>query len=33
LAASLSELSDTFAYREFVRLIDEVFSQQPIANS
>ena len=25
LAASLSELSDTFAYREFVRLIDEVF--------
>ena len=27
LAASLSELSDTFAYREFVRLIDEVFGQ------
>ena len=26
LAASLSELSDTFAYREFVRLIDEVFN-------
>ena len=25
LAASLSELSDTFAYQEFVRLIDEVF--------
>lgn len=25
LAASLSDLSDTFAYREFVRLIDEVF--------
>ena len=25
LAASLSELNDTFAYREFVRLIDEVF--------
>ena len=25
LAASLSELSDTFAYKEFVRLIDEVF--------
>jgi len=25
LAASLSELSDTFAYREFLRLIDEVF--------
>ena len=33
LAASLSELSDTFAYREFVRLIDEVFCQQPIASS
>lgn len=33
LANSLSELSDTFAYREFVRLIDEVFSQQPKANS
>ena len=27
LADSLSELSDTFAYREFVRLIDEVFSK------
>ena len=27
LAASLSELSDTFAYREFVRLIDEVFGK------
>ena len=26
LAASLSELSDTFAYREFLRLIDEVFN-------
>ena len=25
LAASLSELHDTFAYQEFVRLIDEVF--------
>lgn len=25
LADSLSELSDTFAYKEFVRLIDEVF--------
>jgi len=25
LAASLSELSDTFAYKEFVRLLDEVF--------
>ena len=25
LAASLNELSDTFAYKEFVRLIDEVF--------
>ena len=25
LAAALSELSDTFAYKEFVRLIDEVF--------
>ena len=25
LAASLNELSDTFAYQEFVRLIDEVF--------
>ena len=27
LAASLSELSDTFAYQEFVKLIDEVFKQ------
>jgi len=27
LAASLSELGDTAAYQEFVRLIDEVFSQ------
>ena len=27
LAASLSELSDTFAYKEFVRLIDEVFEK------
>lgn len=26
LAASLSELNDTFAYQEFVRLIDDVFS-------
>lgn len=26
LAASLKELEDTFAYREFVRLIDEVFA-------
>ena len=26
LADSLSELSDTFAYQEFVRLIDEVFT-------
>ena len=26
LAASLRELSDTFAYQEFVRLIDEVFA-------
>ena len=26
LAASLSELSDTFAYKEFVRLIESVFS-------
>ena len=25
LAASLSELSDTFAYKEFVRLLDDVF--------
>jgi myo-inositol-1(or 4)-monophosphatase len=25
LAASLAELSDTFAYKEFVRLLDEVF--------
>jgi len=28
LAASLSELSDTFAYQEFVRLIDEVFGKK-----
>jgi len=27
LVASLSELSDTFAYKEFVALIDEVFSK------
>ena len=27
LAAALSELNDTFAYREFVRLIDEVFAK------
>ncbi len=27
LAASLSELSDTFAYQEFVRLIEEVFEK------
>ena len=27
LAAALSELSDTFAYKEFVRLIDEVFTE------
>jgi myo-inositol-1(or 4)-monophosphatase len=27
LAASLKELNDTFAYQEFVRLIDEVFSE------
>ena len=27
LAASLSALSDTFAYQEFVKLIDEVFSE------
>ena len=27
LAASLKELEDTFAYKEFVRLIDEVFSE------
>lgn len=27
LAASLSELNDTFAYKEFVRLIDEVFEK------
>lgn len=30
LAASLSELSDTFAYQEFVRLIDEVFPDPEI---
>ena len=29
LAASLSELSDTFAYQEFARLIDEVFPTNP----
>ena len=28
LAASLSELSDTFAYKEFVALIDDVFGQR-----
>ena len=27
LAASLSELRDTFAYKEFVRLVDEVFGK------
>ena len=27
LAASLSELRDTFAYKEFVRLVDEVFGE------
>lgn len=27
LAAALSELSDTFAYKEFVRLMDEVFTK------
>lgn len=27
LAASLSELADTFAYKEFVQLIDEVFGK------
>ncbi|MBQ1874468.1 MAG: bifunctional (p)ppGpp synthetase/guanosine-3',5'-bis(diphosphate) 3'-pyrophosphohydrolase [Paludibacteraceae bacterium] len=27
LAASLSELSDTFAYKEFIHLIDEVFKK------
>ena len=27
LVASLSELSDTFAYKEFIRLIDEVFEK------
>ena len=27
LAASLSELSDTFAYKELIRLIDEVFEK------
>ena len=27
LAASLSDLSDTFAYREFLRLIDDVFGK------
>lgn len=29
LADSLKELSDTFAYQEFVRLIDEVFPHNP----
>ena len=28
LAASLSELKDTFAYQEFIRLIDEVFGHK-----
>lgn len=28
LAASLSELRDTFAYREFMRLVDEVFGKR-----
>lgn len=28
LAASLSELNDTFAYQEFVRLIDAVFAKE-----
>ncbi|MBO7493393.1 MAG: bifunctional (p)ppGpp synthetase/guanosine-3',5'-bis(diphosphate) 3'-pyrophosphohydrolase [Bacteroidales bacterium] len=28
LAASLSELSDTFAYKEFLRLVDEVFGKR-----
>lgn len=28
LASALSELSDTFAYQEFVRLIDDVFKAQ-----
>ena len=28
LAASLAELSDTFAYQEFVRLVDEVFGKK-----
>ena len=32
LAASLAELKDTFAYREFVLLIDEVFSSRPVAS-
>lgn len=27
LASSLSELSDSFAYQEFVRLIDDVFGK------
>ena len=30
LAKSLSELSDTFAYQEFVRLIDDVFNPSPL---
>jgi len=29
LAASLSELSDTFAYQEFVRLVNKVFAPNP----
>ena len=29
LAASLRELADTFAYKEFVRLVDEVFGKDP----
>ena len=28
LAASLSELSDTFAYKEFVALINQVFGKE-----
>lgn len=28
LAASLAELSDTFAYQEFVKLVDEVFGKK-----
>lgn len=33
LAASLSELSDTFAYQEFVRLVEQVFGQGGTANN